>query len=514
MKRILNFIALSFINISGFCQTWIPQNSNDLTLINHLISDFKQSNNLNQIDQIRFITVKYLTCEWCKKEVSKNDNLNLKTIPIVFPLEDSSVAPLIVEQFKNKQIIFNDRIFELLDKMNVDPLKTYLVTLNLEPRYIQISALNANNLIDLTSGQSERTIHYEKICKVPVGSFLLKFTAVTSLGTYFTDVRNRLFWLNQDDTIAKEFNLLNQLNYDSILKRIPNPKGELVYEKDLNGKIRDKYTVMGIFPSGNNTVFHIGLNYLFKKGKDTMVLWMSTLFVTQKPNREIIVEIMSASEIDATMKSGRTNAFRFLHPFPNGRKIVGRIFQENELNEMLNHKKDKSTLAVEIDALKIGEIDSSGHSNWINNQLEKYPSFKKHKEFNIPNTVLTSLNKESNDFGLIMNSFVNNHFFFNKMPYSFSLSKDKLIELTWWKDLNFSYESNLFLQSASFNEKQKVYLFAFSIKSGMLFVTTDVNFKLMKLDKVTNPLFSNAKIILEKRSCFQSGDQVYKMNFE
>lgn len=100
------------------------------------------------------------------------------------------------------------------------------------------------------------------------------------------------------------------------------------------------------------------------------------------------------------------------------------------------------------------------------------------------------------------------------MPYSFSLSKDKLIELTWWKDLNFSYESNLFLQSASFNEKQKVYLFAFSIKSGMLFVTTDVNFKLMKFDKVTNPLFSNAKIILEKRSCFQSGDQVYKMNFE
>ena len=60
---------------------------------------------------------------------------------------------------------------------------------------------------------------------------------------------------------------------------------------------------------------------------------------------------------------------------------------------------------------------------------------------------------------------------------------------------------------------RQAYLFAFTIKQGMLFAQTNENFELKKLEMIANPMLSSAKIVQEKHCVFQSVDQVYLLKF-
>jgi hypothetical protein len=352
-----------------------------------------------------------------------------------------------------------------------------------------------------------------KICKVPVGSFIIRYTAKTNMGNFFNDVRNRLFWVKPNDTVANELKLFDQFNYDSILKRVPKPMGEVLYTNELKDLLKDKYMLLGIFPSGENTVFHVAFNYLYKHQGDTVIFWKSTLFITFTKKGTFTYEIMSNNEVDAALKNGHTLPYNYLIPKPDGSKLLGRIFSDSELKDIAIFKNDKSPLAIELLPAKICEVNPTGEYQWSNISVVKSPSFKILKEYNVSNELIAKLSNESADFGLIMNTFINNQLFFFGMPYAYDFKKGSSLELGWWRKLNTSYGENLFLRSVTYSAKLHAYLFAFTIKQGMLFAITNENFDLKKLEMIANPLLSSAKIVQEKHCVFQSADQVYLLKF-
>lgn len=515
MKRYLLclFSYLGFSIISA--QVWIPQNDREIKLVDQIFNDFSETLKLNKGQSLQLMTLKYASCDWCKDEMSGYAFEKLKSIPLVFPLADTALQTLIKEQFKNRIIVFNDHVFDVLAKLNFDQNKGYYFQFNLNPQFAQIDAVNASNIKELLANKSMIDFSLNKICKVPVGSFVINYTAKTQMGNFFSDVRHRLFWLKSGDSVANELKLFDQFNYDSILKRIPKPMGEVLYSNELKNLLKDKYTLLGIFPSGEKTVFHIALNYLYKQygHTDTVVFWKSTLFINLNKTGGISIDVVSMNEVDELFKIGHTNAYSFLYPKPDGSKLLGRIFSARELKDIAIFKNDKSPLAVELQPAKICEVNPTGEYQWSNISVVKSPSFKILKEYNVSNELITKLSNESADFGLIMNTFINNQLFFFGMPYAYDFKKGSSLELGWWRKLNTSYGENLFLRSVTYSAKLHAYLFAFTIKQGMLFAITNENFDLKKLEMIANPMLSSAKIVQEKHCVFQSVDQVYLLKF-
>jgi len=513
MKRYLLclFSYLGFSIISA--QVWIPQNDREIKLVDQIFNDFSETLKLNKGQSLQLMTLKYASCDWCKDEMSGYAFEKLKSIPLVFPLADTALQTLIKEQFKNRIIVFNDHIFDVLAKLNVDQNKGYYFQFNVNPQFAQIDAVNASNIKELLANKSMIDFSLNKICKVPVGSFIIRYTAKTNMGNFFNDVRNRLFWVKPNDTVANELKLFDQFNYDSILKRVPKPMGEVLYTNELKDLLKDKYMLLGIFPSGENTVFHVAFNYLYKHQGDTVIFWKSTLFITFTKKGTFTYEIMSNNEVDAALKNGHTLPYNYLIPKPDGSKLLGRIFSDSELKDIAIFKNDKSPLAVELQPAKICEVNPTGEYQWSNISVVKSPSFKILKEYNVSNELIAKLSNESADFGLIMNTFINNQLFFFGMPYAYDFKKGSSLELGWWRKLNTSYGENLFLRSVTYSAKLHAYLFAFTIKQGMLFAITNENFDLKKLEMIANPMLSSAKIVQEKHCVFQSADQVYLLKF-
>ncbi len=507
---LIGFFTLSFSSAN----VWIPQNDREIKLVDQIFNDFSETLKLNQGQSLQLMTLKYASCDWCKDEISGYAFEKLKSVPLVFPLADTALQTLIKDQFKNRIIVFNDHIFDLLGKLNVDQNKGYYFQFNVNPQFAQIDAVNASNIKELLAQKSVIDLSLIKICKVPVGSFIIRYTAKTQMGNFFNDVRNRLFWVKPNDTIASELKLFDQFNYDSILKRVPKPMGEVLYSNELKDMLKDKYMLLGIFPSGENTVFHVAFNYLYKHQGDTVIFWKATLFITFNKNGAFTYEIMSNNEVDASLKNGHTLPYNYLIPYPNRSKLLGRIFSDDELKDMAIFKNDKSPLAVELQPAKICEVNPTGEYHWSNISVVKSPSFKIFKEYNVSNELITKLSNESADFGLIMNTFLNNQLFFFGMPYAYDFKKGTAVELGWWRKLNTSYGENLFLRGVSYNAKLHAYLFAFTLKQGILFAITNENFELKKLEMNTNPIFSSAKIFLEKHCVFQSADLVYQLKFK
>ncbi len=516
MKQILIFIVICVFATRSSANVWIPQNDREIKLVDQIFNDFSETLKLNQGQSLELMTLKYASCDWCKDEISGYAFEKLKSVPLLFPLADTALQTLIKDQFKNRIIVFNDHIFDLLGKLNVDQNKGYYFHFNVNPQFAQIDAVNASNIKELLAQKSIIDLSLIKICKVPVGSFVINYTAKTQMGNFFSDVRHRLFWLKPGDSVANEFKLVDQFNYDSMLKRIPKPMGEVLYSNELKNLLKGKYTLLGIFPSGDNTVFHLAFNYLYKQHghADTVVFWKSTLFVTLNKTGGMSIEVISMNEVDESFKIGHTNAYSFLNPKPDGLKLLGRIFSASELKDIAIFKNDKSPLAVELQPAKICEINPTGEYHWSNISVVKSPSFKIFKEYNVSNELITKLSNESADFGLIMNTFLNNQLFFFGMPYAYDFKKGTAMELGWWRKLNTSYGENLFLRGVSYNGKLHAYLFAFTLKQGILFAITNENFELKKLEMNTNPIFSSAKIFLEKHCVFQSADQVYQLKFK
>jgi len=513
MKRYLLclFSYLGFSVISA--QVWIPQNDREIKLVDQIFNDFSETLKLNKGQSLQLMTLKYASCDWCKDEMSGYAFEKLKSIPLVFPLADTALQTLIKEQFKNRIIVFNDHIFDVLAKLNIDQNKGYYFQFNVNPQFAQIDAVNASNIKELLANKSMIDFSLNKICKVPVGSFIIRYTAKTNMGNFFNDVRNRLFWVKPNDTVANELKLFDQFNYDSILKRVPKPMGEVLYTNELKDLLKDKYMLLGIFPSGENTVFHVAFNYLYKHQGDTVIFWKSTLFITFTKKGTFTYEIMSNNEVDAALKNGHTLPYNYLIPKPDGSKLLGRIFSDSELKDIAIFKNDKSPLAIELLPAKICEVNPTGEYQWSNISVVKSPSFKILKEYNVSNELIAKLSNESADFGLIMNTFINNQLFFFGMPYAYDFKKGSSLELGWWRKLNTSYGENLFLRSVTYSAKLHAYLFAFTIKQGMLFAITNENFDLKKLEMIANPLLSSAKIVQEKHCVFQSADQVYLLKF-
>ena len=513
MKRYLLclFSYLGFSVISA--QVWIPQNDREIKLVDQIFNDFSETLKLNKGQSLQLMTLKYASCDWCKDEMSGYAFEKLKSIPLVFPLADTALQTLIKEQFTNRIIVFNDHIFDVLAKLNIDQNKGYYFQFNVNPQFAQIDAVNASNIKELLANKSMIDFSLNKICKVPVGSFIIRYTAKTNMGNFFNDVRNRLFWVKPNDTVANELKLFDQFNYDSILKRVPKPMGEVLYTNELKDLLKDKYMLLGIFPSGENTVFHVAFNYLYKHQGDTVIFWKSTLFITFTKKGTFTYEIMSNNEVDAALKNGHTLPYNYLIPKPDGSKLLGRIFSDSELKDIAIFKNDKSPLAIELLPAKICEVNPTGEYQWSNISVVKSPSFKILKEYNVSNELIAKLSNESADFGLIMNTFINNQLFFFGMPYAYDFKKGSSLELGWWRKLNTSYGENLFLRSVTYSAKLHAYLFAFTIKQGMLFAITNENFDLKKLEMIANPLLSSAKIVQEKHCVFQSADQVYLLKF-
>ncbi|NBO24947.1 MAG: hypothetical protein EBU93_06935, partial [Chlamydiae bacterium] len=342
MKRYLLclFSYLGFSVISA--QVWIPQNDREIKLVDQIFNDFSETLKLNKGQSLQLMTLKYASCDWCKDEMSGYAFEKLKSIPLVFPLADTALQTLIKEQFKNRIIVFNDHIFDVLAKLNIDQNKGYYFQFNVNPQFAQIDAVNASNIKELLANKSMIDFSLNKICKVPVGSFIIRYTAKTNMGNFFNDVRNRLFWVKPNDTVANELKLFDQFNYDSILKRVPKPMGEVLYTNELKDLLKDKYMLLGIFPSGENTVFHVAFNYLYKHQGDTVIFWKSTLFITFTKKGTFTYEIMSNNEVDAALKNGHTLPYNYLIPKPDGSKLLGRIFSDSELKDIAIFKNDKS----------------------------------------------------------------------------------------------------------------------------------------------------------------------------
>ncbi len=508
-KFALLWSVLCFFNLNAKIR--IPQNEGEKIAIHTIIKEIKSKTNLNG-SELNLITLHYSSCDLSKDNVASSINNLSQDVFVVFPVSDTIFTEQLAQKFGNRRILFNSQIYNLIEKWNYDAMQNYFIKINEDPIFLEIE--NAGNSNIQTFLQKKVDLKLDKSCKVPLGSFLIRYNAVSNNGLYFSDVRNRIFFLKNTDTIATEINFNALLNYDSIFNRIPNRMDKAVNTDRSKGMLREKMTILGIFPAGDKTLFHFAFNYLFEQSKDTLKFWKATLLVSIKHNSEMEVEILSGSEIDHHYKMGNTSAFRFLYPKADGHLIMGRVYTDAELQTFLLNKKNKMPLAVEFNLTPICIIDSLGNQHWKNWPSKEFESIKVLNDYNIPNTYIKQLISESADLGLIMNAVKNNHLFFYAMPHVYDIRKNKLKDLLWWNQLNDNFTGKLYLQSVTHNQLRKEYLFGFSINTGMLFATTNESFDLINLEMHHDASLSTAKIIQDQSSCVQIKDFVYKLKFQ
>jgi len=505
------FLILSIIVFSEVkSKVWLPENDKEIALFERIVSIVDSGESANNFS---FISSRYSTCDWCKlifesKEFSKTS--------FIFPTSDNSVLTLIRKEFNSESIYFSDELFYLINKLGLEQSLNYVFHVNKELKYFDIQEINKKNYKTLLRHNSHFNFKRKYLVDVPTGSYQLRVRCSSDKGTYFTDIRNRFFFVGKDDTQAiLQKPILQDFEYDSLI-RMFDKRSNVVTEvnklKLANIGEYNKVLIESIKPYKGGLEYLVALSYLIEINLDTFMTAGLEVFIEEDANGNRLYKPLVMNELNRDIDLGYAIPFTYYRSLDNDEKIIRIDINKNDLDNYKSPLPEKIAVAVKSKINPVRKTTSDEDRTWEFIEIQDTKA-ESQEFFYMDRSFFANDKKLRNQSGAKYFYSANNYIYLNNSNYVYSFTHLKEVKLDWLEKIsnNNSFEMNIL--SMEYNEELNQYFFSIYTPKGLILLLANSNFELDTIDFFPIEGFSNNIYVLDRTGSYVDKNKIYTIEF-
>jgi hypothetical protein len=508
--KIISITLLLFLFSEANSKFWLPENKKDHELFERIISQLKVNN--DSVEQT-FISSMYSTCDWCK--LIFEDSLFLRT-SFVFPKSDQSIMPLISKEFKSSSIAFSSDLFYLLEYLGLEKSSNFLIQFNTELKYLRIQEINKNNYKALLKNQSKLELKTSNLGKLPTGSYQLRLRCTVDKGTYFTDIRNRLFFIPTGDSFAiLQNSILHDFEYDSII-RLYDKRNNVVTDpsklKLANIEGNKRIVIESIIPYKNGLKYLVSLSYLLKQNGDTFTTENIELFIEEDSSGKRIYKPILNQYLNKGIKLGYAIPFTFYQSLENDFEIIRIDINELDIKGKEFSLPRRIPIAVKLKIAPTIITTAQLDRTWKFIQTEKLEKSKRDfiymdRKFFMNETHLRP--KSGAKFFHLANQFI----YLENSHYVYDFETQKPVKIDWLEKFSKNSELNFRILSMEYLSNSNQYLFSMYSNKGMFLILASDKFELDHIDFFPIKGISSNIYVLNRKASYLDGNMIKLIEF-
>ena len=505
------FLILSIIVFSEVkSKVWLPENDKDIELFERIVSTVDSVDNTNNFS---FISSRYSSCDWCKlifesKEFSKTS--------FIFPTSDNSILPLIRKEFNSESIYFSDDLFYLINKLGLEQSLNYVFHVNRELKYFDIQEINKKNYKTLLRDNSKFYFKRSDLVDVPTGSYQMRLRCTIDKGTYFTDIRNRFFFVGKDDTQAiLQKPILQDFEYDSLIRMFDKRSNVVTEVNKLKlAKIGEynKVLIESIKPFKGGLEYLVALNYLIEINLDTFMTAGLEFFIEEDAHGNRLYKPLVMNQLNRNIDLGYATPFTYYQSLNNDEKIIRIDINKYDLDNYNSPLPEKIAIAVKSKINPVLKTTSDEHRTW--EFMNVHDTTAESQEFfYMDRSFFENEKKLRNQSGAKYFYSANNYIYLYSSNYVYSYTNLKEVKLDWLEKISNNNNFEMNVLSMEYIEELDQYFFSIYTPKGLVLLLANSNFELDTIDFYPIEGFSNNIYVLNRTGSYVDKNKIYTIEF-
>ncbi len=508
--KLVSSILLLFLFSEANSKFWLPENKKELDLFENIV---KQLNVENDKNQHEFISSYYSTCDWCK--LIFEDSLFSQT-SFVFPTSDQSVLPLIRKEFNSNSIFFSDDLFVLINYLGLEKTSNYSFEFNSQLKFVKIQEINKNNFQTALKKTSDFELKCSTLSLLPAGSFQLRLRCTIDKGTYFTDIRNRLFFIPSGDSQAiLQKSILEDFEYDSLIRKYDNRIGVVTDPQKLklaNLAGDRRMTIESIVPYKNGVKYLVSLSYLIQQKGDTFTTENLEIFIEENEKGERYYKPIDKEKLNDGISIGYAIPFTFYQTLDNNFEIIRIDINESDWKNIKSNLPKKVQIGVKLQILPKIKSTSNEDRNWEFLNTKVSDNSKREFLF-IDRDFFVNESKLRPNSGAKFYHLTNNFIYLENSNFVYDLKKKKAVKLAWLEKLTQNSDLGIRILSMEYLESSQQYFFSLYSRNGVILILTSEGFDLQNIDFFPIVGLSNNIYVLNRKASYLDKSTIKLIEF-
>jgi hypothetical protein len=351
---------------------------------------------------------------------------------------------------------------------------------------------------------------------LPAGSFQLRLRCTIDKGTYFTDIRNRLFFIPSGDSQAiLQKSILEDFEYDSLIRKYDNRIGVVTDPQKLklaNLAGDRRITIESIVPYKNGVKYLVSLSYLIQQKGDTFTTENLEIFIEENEKGERYYKPIDKEKLNDGISIGYAIPFTFYQTLDNNFEIIRIDINESDWKNIKSNLPKKVQIGVKLQILPKIKSTSNEDRNWEFLNTKVSDNSKREFLF-MDRDFFVNESKLRPNSGAKFYHLTNNFIYLENSNFVYDLKKKKAVKLAWLEKLTQNSDLGIRILSMEYLESSQQYFFSLYSRNGVILILTSEGFDLQNIDFFPIVGLSNNIYVLNRKASYLDKSTIKLIEF-